>query len=102
MTVSRAVHDLVIARDKRCALDIVCRGHNCRDCWGDPHPPDDVAKLSIEHVREHPGGMRRDDPGWLVAMCAEANIEHAGSTTEARRLLNAYLAGIRAQEAMQR
>lgn len=85
----------VIVRDGACILSLLDRSHSCRDQWGDPHRPDDIAKLTLEHVREHPGGMRRDDPGWCVAMCAEANIEHAGSATEARRLINAYLRGVR-------
>ena len=88
---------MVIARDQGCILALVAnRSHQCRDQWGDPHQPDQLDKLTLEHVREHPGGMRRDEPGWCVAMCAEANIEHRGSTTEARRLINAYLAGVRA------
>jgi len=88
---------LVIARDGGCILALLYpRFHQCRDRWGEPHLPDDLRKLTLEHVREHPGGMRRDDPGWCVAMCATANTEHAGSTTEPRRLINAYLAGVRA------
>lgn len=87
----------VIARDGACIIAlIVDKSHVCRDQWGEPHRSDDTARLTLEHVREQPGGMRRDDPGWCVAMCYAANIEHAGSTTEARARINAYLAGWRA------
>ena len=39
--------------------------------------------------------MRRDEPGWCVAMCHSGNVYHAGSTTEARRMINIYLLGVR-------
>lgn len=86
----------VLHRDRACILSIVTRDHGCRDRWGEPHRPDEPDKLTIERVRE-----RRDDPGWLVAMCAAADVEHTGSTTETRRLIDAYLAGVRNQEAAQ-
>ena len=87
---------LVIARDGGCILALIDRGHSCRDQWGEPHRPDQLDKLTLEHVREHPGGMRRDEPGWCVAMCHSGNVYHAGSTTEARRMINIYLLGVRA------
>lgn len=90
----------VIARDGACLASLLDRTHQeCRDRWGDPHRPDDLRRLTLEHVREHPGGMRRDEPGWCVTLCHEANaVEHWGSTSEHRALLNAYLRGVRAAQ----
>ena len=85
----------VMARDRRCVLAQLSKLHQCRDTWGNAHLPSETERLTIEHVREHPGGKRRDEYGWLVAMCARANEQHEGSTTENRALLNAYLLGIR-------
>ena len=89
----------VMLRDGGCILAQLTKDHICRDRWGEPHDFRALNKLTIEHVREHPGGMRRDEAGWLVAMCADANISHAGSATETRRLINAYLRGVRNQQA---
>ena len=87
----------VFRRDGQCLLFVIDASHVCRDQWGEPHAPDDMGKLTIEHVRTDPGGMRRSDQWHLVAMCHHGNVNHAGSTTEARALLNAYLAGARAE-----
>jgi len=84
----------VLRRDHVCVLSLVDHGHQCRDKWGEPHDPNDIGKLTLEHVRTDPGGMRRDDELHCVAMCHEGNVMHAGSTTENRARLNAYLLGV--------
>ena len=101
MSVLPEVRAAVLRRDRRCLAEMLDQSHECRDLWGDPHRSDDMGKLTIEHVRTDPGGMRRDDAGHLVAMCHHGNtVLHWGSSTENRALLNAYLAGARAQEGM--
>jgi hypothetical protein len=94
------LREAVIRRDRACLLWLLDATHQCRDQWGEPHQPTALDRLTLEHVREHPGGQRRDSEGWCVAMCHVGNIEHAGSTTETRRRLNDYLLGIRAMQAM--
>jgi hypothetical protein len=86
----------VILRDRQCVLALVDRSHKCADVWGRPQHPAELDKLTLEHVRMDAGGARLDDEGHCVSMCASANVNHEGSTTENRRLLNAYLAGVRA------
>lgn len=99
MSVTSDLHYAVVLRDGRCCLAFLGDPrHVCRDQWGDPHAPTALHKLTVEHVREHPGGRRRDEYGWLVAMCATGNVNHEGSTTETRQRINDYLRGIRAQE----
>ena len=70
-----ALRRLVIERDRECVILLADASHVCRDRWGEPHRPDDRTKLTLEHVREHAGGKRRDDPGWCVAVCYAANAE---------------------------
>lgn len=88
--------DYILVRDGRCLAALLDKSHWCRDQWGASHRPDHVESLTIEHVRTDPGGARRDDPLHLVAMCWQGNVvDHWGSSTENRALLNAYLAGCR-------
>ncbi len=95
--VSAAVRSLVFDRDRRCLAALLDKGHDCRDKWGGRTRSDDMLTMTIEHVREEPGGHRFDDVLHLVAMCWAANVvQHWGSSTENRALLNAYLAGVRA------
>ena len=100
--ISAAVRRFVLDRDGMCLLAVIRRDHTCRDRWGEPHIPEAVDRLTIEHVREEAGGARRDDPAWLVAMCHSGNTNHEGSTTEDRARINAYLCGVRAMERMLR
>ena len=86
---------LVINRDGGCLLAELDPIHECEDQWGRGHSPYDLSKLTLEHVREHPGGRRRDEPGWCVALCHRANIEHALTRKDMRAEVLAYLRGIR-------
>lgn len=66
----------VIYRDGACVASLLDRSHECRDRWGRPHRPDELDSLTLGHVREEPGGMRRDEPGWCIAQCWASNAEH--------------------------
>ncbi len=94
--VSKAVRDLVFDRDRQCLAALLDKSHRCADMWGRPHAAEYMLSMTIEHVREEPGGHRFDDEFHLVAMCWTANDRHWGSSTENRALLNAYLAGCKA------
>jgi hypothetical protein len=87
----------VLRRDRQCLAAMLDRSHwPCRDKWGETHAADDMGKLTIEHVRTDPGGARRSDELHLVALCHHANaVDHWGSSTDNRALLNAYLQGVR-------
>ena len=92
MTLSDLRED-VILRDRQCVLALLTR-HMCRDRWGFAHLPTDLDRLTLGHVREHPGGKRRDDEGWAIAQCGRSNDQHEESANA--ELVRAYLAGVRA------
>ena len=83
----------VLTRDKGCVIEWLIH-HRCADRWGTEHEPDDLARLELGHVREHPGGMRRNEPGWTIAQCGRSNSDHEESANAA--LVRAYLKGVRA------
>lgn len=84
----------VLTRDRECVAFTVDRSHICRDRWGQEHAPDDLVSLTLGHVRKDPGGARRDEPGWCVALCFAANDRHWESANA--HIIRAYLAGVRA------
>lgn len=86
------LRELVFARDKACVLATLIH-HRCADRWGQEHDPDDLARLTLGHVREHAGGMRRDEPGWCIAQCGLSNQRHEESANAA--IIRAYLLGWR-------
>lgn len=81
----------VILRDRSCVIGKLDRSHIC-----DPGTPE--GRLTLGHVREHPGGKRRDEPGWCIAQCARSNEQHDESRLASE--VRAYLAGVRAGEGM--
>ena len=87
---------LVLMRDQACVLALIDPTHECADRWGYAHLHTDVQKLTLGHIKEHPGGMRRDDPGWCIAQCARSNELHEETTKAHRGLVLAYLRGYRA------
>jgi len=91
-----ALRKAVIARDRGCVIAALDRGHRCADRQG-PHLPTDLDRLTLGHVREHPGGQRRDVEGWCIAQCWQSNIDHDESRLASD--VRAYLAGVRAQQA---
>ena len=96
------LHTYVISRDQSCVVAEVNLGHVCKDEWGHPHLATDVRKLTLGHIKEHPGGMRRDEPGWCIAQCSDSNIAHEETNHDNRIAIRAYLLGIRRQEEMER
>ena len=86
---------IVINRDGGCLLARFDELHECEDQWGTRHSPYDLSRLTLEHVREHAGGMRRDDPGWCVALCHRANVEHTATRSQYRAQVLRYLEDIR-------
>ena len=94
MTLS-ALRWTVILRDGGCVIaQVVDRAHVCQDRYGQVHPATELDSLTLGHVREHPGGKRRDEEGWCIAQCARSNLEHMESADAA--VVRAYLAGVRA------
>lgn len=87
------LRETVLLRDGECVAFTVDRSHICRDRWGQEHTPDDLASLTLGHVRKDPGGMRRDEPGWCVALCFVANDRHWESANA--HIVRAYLEGVR-------
>lgn len=84
---------VVIARDGRCVISEIDAGHRCADGFGNHHEPDDLPSLTLGHVREHPGGKRRDEPGWCIAQCAASNLAHDESRLASE--VRAYLVAMR-------
>jgi len=88
------VRRAVMERDRVCVLSFLEPGHECRNVWGDPHPPSE--QLSYEHVKPDlaMGMAKVDDPRWGVALCGAANVRPP--TKVQRALFRIYLAGVAA------
>jgi hypothetical protein len=67
----------VYARDKVCFLYRLDSDHICRDPWGNPHAPDDLVKLTLDHVKDSLmlGRKAPNDRLHLVAMCWRGNVD---------------------------
>lgn len=77
----------VFARDRACVLWLMDKGHACRDSFGHPHAPDDLRRMTIEHVKENIMAGKRGN--LLVTMCASGNV---GVPSKAQReWIRAYL-----------
>ncbi|CAB4173985.1 hypothetical protein UFOVP1028_9 [uncultured Caudovirales phage] len=89
------LHAAVLLRDRGCVLAFLEPGHACRDTWGNPHSPHDLARLQMEHVKAElrMGKRAPNDLGHVVALCAAANLRPP--TKVQRDLFRQYL---RAQE----
>lgn len=74
--VTTEVRAFVLARDRGCVAEKLDRSHECRDQWGNPHRPGDLARLTLDHVKDAPrlGKRAPSDPAHLVAMCWGANV----------------------------
>lgn len=90
--VTPSLHAAVLRRDRGCVLAHLESAHECRDVWGVPHRSDDLAKLSIEHVKSEPMMGRRapSDLQHLVALCYAANV--GVPSKEQREQFREYLA----------
>lgn len=60
------------ARDKACVLWLMSKEHDCRDRFGNPHAPDDLRRMSIEHIKESLMAGKRGK--LLVTMCGAGNV----------------------------
>lgn len=93
--VTPELYRAVMLRDKGCILAKITAGHACRDRWGYPHAPTDLAKLTIEHVHDGYGLMGKRAPSDMahcLALCAGANI---GVPSKAQRtMFRAYLRAV--------
>ena len=91
--VTTEVRAAVMVRDRRCFLARLDAEHGCRDQWGNPHPADDFARLTLDHVHDQPGGMKGkrapSDLGHLVLMCYAGNV--GVPSREVRQAERAYL-----------
>jgi hypothetical protein len=89
--VTPEVREAVLRRDKMCVLFKLDVDHWCKDAWGNSHHPEDIDKLTLEHVKDELAMGKRapSDPQHLVALCAHANI---GVPSKAQRaMLRQYL-----------
>jgi len=93
--VTPELRELVLKRDGMCFLAMLSITHQCRDQWGKRHAPDDLNKLTLDHVHDIAGGVRGkrapSDERHLVAMCGEGNVH--GPSRLCRQLERKYLRG---------
>jgi len=96
--VTTEVRAFVLARDRGCVAAKLDRQHECRDMWGNPHAPGDLARLTLEHVKDELRMGRRapSDSAHLVALCYGANV--GVPSKEVRTALRAYLRTIEAPD----
>jgi hypothetical protein len=94
--VTPAVHAAVLVRDMRlaggCVPAFLDPNHGCRDRWGNPHAPDRLDILTLDHVQEGYGRMGKrasSRPENLVSACYFAHL--GGWNTANRPLLREYL-----------
>jgi len=89
-----ALRRFILVRDRRCVAAIRDPAHVCRDRWGQVHAPDDLDRLTIEHVKDQPrmGKRAPDDPAHMVALCWASNV---GVPSKAlRQWMREYLAEV--------
>lgn len=70
--------------------------HECRDQWGYPHRPDDLAKLTLDHVNEGYGRMGQrapSDPSHLISSCFSAHLGGWTTRKDHRALIRWLLGG---------
>ena len=83
----------ILKRDGACVLSFLVTDHACRDRWGNYHRPDQLDKLSMEHVLDsaRKGKRARNDKWHLVAACHYSN-EVSVETSKYRQKIREYLA----------
>lgn len=93
--VTSALWWAVVRRDGGCVAALLDREHACTNAWGEPARRDDPTALTVDHVREQPGGKRPSDMAHCVALCWGAHIL-SGWATSHRPELRTYLARVAA------
>lgn len=85
------LHAAVLARDRMCvAAKLWPADHVCRTAFGREHPPDDLALLTMEHVKEAIGLVPRTrDLAHVIALCGALNNQPP--TKVQREAFRAYL-----------
>ena len=91
-SISQDLADYIARRDKGCVLAMLVPGHHCRDRWGQPHLPDDLDKLTLEHVKDSArmGKRAESDAAHLVLVCHHSNA-FSVETSKYRAEIRAYL-----------
>ena len=85
----------VLLRDGACLLSKIEPGHVCRDIWGDEHAPDDLDRLTLEHVHLNGSMMGKRAPSVpesMVALDGAANFRVPSKSQ--RNAFRAYLRGL--------
>lgn len=95
--VTPELHAAVMARDGRCVLFDLDPTHVCKDRWDQPHMPNALHLLTVEHV--HPGygqmGKRAlSTMHTMVAMCWAGNVGVPSKVQRAQ--IREYLAKVNA------
>lgn len=94
--VTPELHAAILRRDRECVLAKIEPEHLCRDSWGHPHAAGDLARLTVEHVKDQPrmGKRAPSDLAHCLALCAAANV--AAPSKSQRAAFRAYLAAVNA------
>ena len=97
-TVPSVERAAVYVRDRVCFLYRMDNDHVCRDQWGNPHAPDDLLRMTVDHVSPYPGGQKGKRPPHsrehMVLMCWSGNV--GGPSRAVREAERAYLATVTA------
>ena len=97
--VTPELHAAVLVRDRRCIRAKMEPGHGCRDRWGNPHAPDALEYLTLDHIQDGYGRMGKRAPSdlaHLVSLCWDAHL--GGWATSHRPELRAYLERVNKEE----
>jgi 5-methylcytosine-specific restriction endonuclease McrA len=83
----------VLERDGGCVAPRLGALSECRDRWGHIVRPDETSALTLDHVKDAPGGRRApSDRAHLVALCWGHHL--GGWATSHRPDLRAYLRAV--------
>jgi hypothetical protein len=94
------VRTSILNRDKVCFLFMATLNHICRDQWGQVHMPNDLLKLTVDHVKKdlRMGDRAQSRLETGVAMCFHGNnkpptkVERAAERAYLRKLYPAFWA----------
>jgi len=84
----------VLLRDGMCIRTLLGDDHECRDAFGTPHRPDDLDRLTLDHVHDGGGMMGRrakSDPAHLVAVDFGSHLGGWSTAKVNRERVRAYL-----------